>query len=255
MDVFLERTVFESGTQLAVALVVLLGAQAIYALYGFGSGLLSVALLAFVFSDLSSVVTLLLLVNLPTEIFVVLKDGERVRWRESGLLLLSLAVAIPAGAALLRAGVGQRWLVLLLGALLLVFSAHFLLLDRARTAAALPPFAPAVAGAASGVLAGLFGTGGPPLILYYRLRGLPKRDFRAALLAVFLATSVVRIPTYFAIGLAGVSTIYSAILVLPASLVGLAIGQRLHRGIGETSFRRGTAVALGILGILLLLRS
>jgi uncharacterized membrane protein YfcA len=110
------------------------------------------------------------------------------------------------------------------------------------------------AGLASGVLAGLFGTGGPPVILYYRYRGLDKQAFRAVLLAVFLATSVVRIPTYFASGIAGIPSVVSALLVLPVCLVGLVVGHRLHVAISERSFRRGTALVLAILGILLIVR-
>lgn len=254
MTFLLEQTVFDSGLQLACTLLVLLGAQIIYALFGFGSGLLSVAILAFLFPDLTSVVVLLLLVNLPTEVFVVWRDRRHIPFREMGLLLLALAVGTPLGAFLLRRGADEGWLLLLLGIVLILFAVFFLFLDGPRMARRLPSTASAAAGLSSGVLAGLFGTGGPPLILYYRYRGLDKQAFRAVLLAVFLATSVVRIPTYFASGIAGVSSVASALLVLPVCLLGLVVGNHLHVTVSERSFRRGTALVLALLGILLLVR-
>jgi uncharacterized membrane protein YfcA len=252
LALLLEHTLFDGGVQLAVTLVVLFASQVVYALFGFGSGLLSVAVLAFFYTDLSGLVALLLLINLPTELFVVRRDRRSVPWRELGPLLLALAAGIPLGTALLRAGAGERWLVLLLGALLLVFAGWFLFMERPRPAHSLPAGSSLAAGLVSGVLAGLFGTGGPPLILHFRLRGLEKQAFRAALLAVFLVTGLVRFPVYIAAGLVRLETLWSALLVLPACLLGLAVGQRLHVGISEEAFRQATAAALGLLGVLLL---
>jgi uncharacterized membrane protein YfcA len=254
LALLLESTIFDSGAQLAVTLVVLFASQTVYALFGFGSGLLSVAVLAFFYPDLSGLVALLLLINLPTEVFVVHRDRRSVPWGELGLLLVALAAGIPVGALLLRAGAGERWLFLLLGALLLLFSAYFLLFERPGPAPSLPRGSALGAGLASGVLAGLFGTGGPPLILHFRLRGMEKQAFRAALLAVFLVTGLVRFPVYIATGLVRLSTLWSALLVMPACLMGLALGQRLHVGVSQAAFRRATAVALGLLGLLLLAR-
>lgn len=250
----LDHTLFDGGARLAVTLAVLFGSQVVYALFGFGSGLLSVAVLAFFYPDLSGLVALLLLINLPTEVFVVARDRRAVPWRELGPLLLALSAGIPAGALLLRAGAGERWLVQLLGVVLLLFSAYFLLLEKPGAPLRSRRGSPIGAGLASGVLAGLFGTGGPPLILHFRLRGLPKQSFRAALLAVFLVTGLVRFPVYLAAGLIRLPTLWSALLVLPACLLGLALGQSLHLRVSERGFRRAAAVALGILGLLLLIR-
>jgi hypothetical protein len=255
MDAWFTSTVFAGSGQLLVTLLVLFGAQLVYALFGFGSGLLAVALLAFVFRDLGAVVSLLLLVNLPTELFVVGRDVRLVPLRELGILLLGIAVGVPVGGWILRVGGAAGWLFSLLGASLLGF-ALFFWFDQARPRAtrAAHPAAPATAGACSGLLAGMFGTGGPPLILYLRLRGLDKRVFRATLMSLFLVTSVVRVPTYVATGVVGWETVTSALLVLPVCLLGLAAGHRLHVEVDERTFRRGVALLLAVLGVLLLAR-
>jgi len=238
-------------------MVVLFGAELIYALYGFGSGLLAVSLLALVFPDLAPLVVLLLLVNLPTELFVVLRDRKAVALRQAGPLMAAMVLGTVAGAWLLKIGAGDRRLVFALGIVVVAFSAWFLweaLRGRAQLRR-LPWLAAPLAGLTGGLLGGLFGTGGPPVILYFQLSGLPKQAFRATLLCVFLTMSLLRLPLYAAGGLIDGAMLLSAALILPPGLAGLWLGQRLHTNIPEKRFRLGVALVLGLLGLLLMLRA
>lgn len=257
MDSALEATIFADWSALGVTLVVLFGAQVVYALYGFGSGLLSVALLAFVFPDLSPVVSLLLLVNLPTELFVFWRDRHALSLKAAGTLLGGIALGAPIGIYVLGKGGADPRLFTALALLLIAFGAYFLWEARqpAREFAATLPRGSALgAGVISGVLAGLFGTGGPPLILYFRLQGLEKTAFRVTLLTLFLATSAFRVPLSAASGLVTGATLLSTLVVLPACMAGALIGHRMHRAIPEARFKGGVAVLLALLGVLLLAR-
>ena len=257
MESALEATIFADWTGLGVTLLVLFGAQVVYALYGFGSGLLSVALLAFVFPDLSPVVSLLLLINLPTELFVLWRDRHALSLRAAGTLLAGIAIGAPVGIYVLGKGGGDPRLFTALALLLIVFGVYFLWEARQpgrESAAKLPRGSALGAGVVSGLLAGLFGTGGPPLILYFRLQGLEKTAFRVTLLTLFLATSAVRVPLSVAGGLVTSATLVSTIVVLPACMAGALIGHRMHRAIPEARFKGGVAVLLALLGALLLLR-
>jgi uncharacterized membrane protein YfcA len=221
----LGQTVFSSGTALAATAGVMLLAQLVYALSGFGSGLIAVSLGAFLVPDLSLLVPLLLLVNLPTETWVSWRDRRRVSFAGAGWLLPAMLAGLPLGTWLL-AELGDRpWAVTLPGPL------------------------GGLAGLAAGVAGAMFGTGGPPVILWFQLQGLDKRAFRATLLGVFLVMSIVRVPSYAVAGLLGREVLLSALLLLPAGLLGLLIGQRLHIGIPERRFRQGVALALALLGL------
>ncbi len=254
MDELLARTVFETPLQLFATLAVLFVAQAVYALYGFGSGLISLGALAFVFDDVPELVALLLLVSLPTELFVVWRDHLHLRFRESGILLAGIALGTPVGVVLLERGAGSAALIVGLGALLLLLALFLLWEPRAPAEPRSSPGGALVAGGTSGVLAGLFGVGGPPLIVFLRWQGLPKRSFRVTLLTLFLATSALRVPLYLWRGLAGGEALLSAAVVLPACLAGLAVGHRMHASVSERAFRRGVAVLLALLGVGLLFR-
>ncbi|RMF75030.1 MAG: sulfite exporter TauE/SafE family protein [Acidobacteria bacterium] len=257
LEALLDATLFDSIGQLVLAGAVLLLAQAVYALYGFGSGLLSVALLAFLFPDIPRVVVLLLLVNLPTELFVVVRERAQLALGTAGLLLAGIAAGIPVGALLLEAGAGSAWLVRALAAVIVLLAINLAWNGDPSPGAGgrrVPPAVDLAAGTVSGVLSGLFGTGGPPLIVVLHRRGLDKRAFRATLLALFLAMSVVRVPVYFWRGIADERAVVSALVMLPAALAGLAAGHLVHARIPERTFRRGVAVLLGVLGVLMWLR-
>jgi uncharacterized membrane protein YfcA len=244
------ETVFISPLQFAAVCVVLIVAEAVYVLLGFGAGLVAVGALALLVPDLRDVVVLLLLVNLPAELWVVAISWRDIAWRGVALLVVGVAVGIPLGAAWLSTG-DPRVLLTMLGGVLVVAGVGFLGSPEAHPNR-WPRWVAIPVGLVSGVLTGLFGTGGPPLVLYYRLSGADKAVFRGSLMAIFLAMTVIRVPSYAGMGLVTAERLWSGAFVMPAVLVGAAIGDRIHLTVSEPTFRRLVAAALVVLGVVLL---
>lgn len=244
--------IFPTPWHFLAACLALLVAELVYVLLGFGAGLIAVGTLALVLPELRDVVVLILLVNLPAEAFVVWTSRRHIRWRGLSLLLVGIAVGIPAGAWILRFG-EPSFLLNVLGLVLVAIGAVFLLVkDEVRIN--IPPLANPVTGLASGLLTGLFGTGGPPLILHFRLLGVSKAAFRGNLMALFLLMTAVRLPSYCIVGLITPQRLIAALTVLPAVIAGALIGNRIHLDLSERAFRRLVSVGLVVLGVLLLTR-
>lgn len=249
----LGATIFVSLTRYLITSVVLVVAEAVYILFGFGAGLIAVGALAALMPEvIQDVVVLLLLVNLPAELYVVARSWREIVWRGVLLICLGIAAGIPLGTLVLQWG-RPLFVLSLLGGFLVLAGLAFLLLPR-RTEVRWPGWASAGAGLVSGLLAGMFGTGGPPLILYYRLSGLKKAAFRGNLMAIFLVITLVRLPTYGVLGLITPARLWSALAVIPAVLLGALIGNRVHLELEEQTFQRLVAAALLLLGAVLLLR-
>jgi uncharacterized membrane protein YfcA len=245
------ETVFSSLPQFLAACLVLAAAEAVYVMLGFGAGLIAVGALALLMPDLHDVVVLLLLVNLPAELWVVASSRRLIAWRGVLVLFAGVAIGIPAGAWLLRAGRPEA-LLGALGAFLVLAGAAFLAAPAPRRRSWPSWLGPPV-GLLSGLLTGLFGTGGPPLVLYYQLGGTPKSEFRGQLMAIFLLMTLVRVPSYAGLGLITTPRLWSALLVMPAVLVGAVVGNRIHLELDEDVFRRLVSLALLAIGVLLLL--
>lgn len=250
---FIGTTVFGSLPVYLATCLVMLVAEGVYVLFGFGAGLIAVGSLAMVMKRLTDVVVMLLLVSVPPELYVVASSRRQIAWRGVALICIGIGVGVPLGTVALGWG-EARAVLLLLGGFLVLAGATFLLLPQAGRPVRWPAWSGPLWGLLSGVLAGLFGTGGPPLILYFRLAGLDKAAFRGNLMAIFLAISVVRLPAYAATGLITKERVIGALLVLPAVLAGALLGHRTHLEVKETTFQRMVAVALLLIGTLLLLR-
>lgn len=248
----LAGAIFPTPNHYLASCAVFIVAQAVYVLFGFGAGLVAVGALAMVLPRLGDAVVLLLFVNLPVELLIVARSWREIAWRGVGLLCLGIGVGIPAGTALLR--LGDPLLVLgVLGAFLIAVGVTFLLLREGLTVR-WPAWSTPLVGLISGVLSGLFGTGGPPLVLYYRLAGANKRAFRSNLMAIFLVITLVRLPAYGIAGLLSAERLGGALLVMPAVVMGAYFGQRIHLDLSERGFARLVSLALVIIGALLLLR-
>ena len=246
------ETVFDTLPQFAAACLALAVAEAVYVLLGFGAGLIAVGSLALLMPEVRDVVVMLLLVNLPAELYVVGSSWRNVAWRGILVVFAGIAVGIPLGAWLLDSGEPTA-LLTMLGAVLVVVGGVFLAAPLQR-AAPVPPWLALPVGVVSGVLTGLFGTGGPPLIFYYHLKGVDKTTFRSSLMAIFLLMTFVRIPSYVAFGLVTGPRMWSALAVIPAVLLGAWVGNRIHLKIDEVAFRRLVSAALVLIGVLLLVR-
>jgi uncharacterized membrane protein YfcA len=248
----LPATIFHDPWQFAATCLVLALAQIVYVLFGFGSGLISVGLLALVVPDLKDLVAVLLLINLPAELGVAWGARREVRWRPILGLGAGIAVGIPIGAWLLKRGDPQLVLQILGWFLVAVGMVFFRLPGGGRRHP--PAWAAPPTGLVSGVLTGLFGTGGPPLIVWYHLSAAGKAAFRGNLMTIFLLKTIVRVPVYVVAGLVSPVHLWSSLAVLPAVLAGAWIGHRLHVRISEEAFRRLVAVMLTLLGAIQLLR-
>jgi uncharacterized membrane protein YfcA len=244
------ETIFDTLPQFLGVCLVLAVAEAVYVLLGFGAGLIAVGTMALLLPELKDAVVLLLLVNLPAELWVVGSSWRQISWRGVLMIFVGVALGIPLGTWWLRSA-DPGSLLVLLGIFLVAVGSVFLVV-RAPDGRTTAPWTAAPVGLLSGVLTGLFGTGGPPLILYYQFSGADKAAFRGHLMAIFLLMTTVRVPSYVVFGLVTAPRLWSALAVMPAVILGAIVGNGIHLRIDEETFRRLVSAALLIIGLVLL---
>ncbi len=261
---------FPDWPTFALCALIMAAAQLIYATVGFGAGMFSVALLALVLPDLAPAVATLMVLTFVTEVWVLAHSWRQARGRLLIGLLPTMALGLWLGTHVL-ATADVSGLKRGLGFVVAAAGAWFLFQhQRAGRAPTYPaadeprpePASPVTArrrrgwsalpaGLVSGVLAGMFGTGGPPVIVFLRAYGLDKGAFRATILWYFLIMSLVRAVTYTREGLLTTAELYAALWLLPASLIGMGLGMVVHHRVSERQFSLAVAVLLVLLGVLL----
>jgi uncharacterized membrane protein YfcA len=227
------------------AAAILLTAYFIRGITGFGSGLISVPLLA-LFLPLKFVVLVVLLLDFTASIVMGGFNFKRVKWGEIAVLIPFGVVGVVVGTHLLVNLPTGPMLMALAGfvfifALRNMFNIHSE--KRISRGWAVP------AALTGGTVGALFGTGGPPYVIYLSHRIREKSDLRATFSALFFSDGLARVISFLAAGLLVNAQVWVAYFaVLPIMLGALYMGGRAHVGLSQSQMTR-------LVGVLLLVSS
>ena len=218
-------------------------------LSGFGSSMVGIGALSMVLPP-RLVVPAFMALELLTSVTLLPGIWQQVQWKSLRWVMLGCAMSTPLGLILL-AGLDPNPMRLVVSACLLGI-ALFMLSGAAERFAPrqLPgPLGAMAAGAASGVLSGAAGIGGPPAIVFY-FSTVQASVGRATLIAYLVFTDI------YALGWAGATGVLSLdgwpliVVALPFALLGIALGKRMYLHLDEQRLRRTIWALLVVLGLL-----
>ncbi len=225
-------------TLIAAATVLLAGIVRGFA--GFGSAMIMVPVLAVLYGPLVAV-PIALALEMAVSLPLVPPSAKLVDWRRISVLLIAACASVPLGVWLLRNLDPQIVRYVFSG--IIIFAVILLATGWRYTGK--PGFAPTMAtGLLSGVMNGIAGMAGPPVVFFY-LAGSDKAATSRASFIIFFAVVDLFALVIFAIGDAFTrdGVILALVLSVPFVLGGL-IGARMFGQSGERFYR---LVALAIL--------
>jgi uncharacterized protein len=227
-------------------------AYVVFGLTGFGSTVLALPVLALVL-PLKFAVPLLMLLDLAAFFVMGASFRRQVDLREIGWLLPFMLAGMAVGLTLLIR-VAEQYLLVVLGAFLLLYAVHGLL--RRGEARRLSRGWCVPIGLAGGAFSALFGTGGVLFALYNAGRTTDKAVLRANNAAMIMLSSLVRVVLFAAAGLLTQDGLLGfALLLAPALFGGLWLGNRLHARVPAAAVVKAVYAVLVITGLLLLARN
>jgi uncharacterized membrane protein YfcA len=232
------------------AMIVLFIATLIRSAFGFGEALVAVPLLA-LRMPLAVATPLAVLVSVMVAGAIILQDRRHVEWGSAIGLILPSLIGIPLGLLLLAKG-DSHLVRLILGIIIVVFSAYSLTGDvKSRLPRSHWGWLIGC-GFLSGVLGGAFGMNGPPLAFYGALRRWSPQRFRATLQGYFLPASAAGLLGYFALGLMGGAVTRYFLLSLPGAAVAFSLGRAINQRLKDHDFIRFVYVGLIVIGTVLI---
>jgi hypothetical protein len=232
---------------LVAALVVLVGAL-IQGFLGFGYGIVAMSGLTLA-GDLVHAAGVVNVTDLLLTGSLALRMRRVVLWRVVARVLPGALLGVLFGVTALGA-LDREWMVRLLGASIVAVALWNVAAPSLRTHEA--PLWDGGVGLLAGLLSGAFNTGGPPLVAHLYRRREDPLALKATIQASFLAMSLARLPTAAAQGLVGPAVWRDALLAAPLVLAGAWCGAALAGRISAERMRRGAWLALGVLGVALL---
>jgi uncharacterized membrane protein YfcA len=242
---------FGPETIALLALIIVL-AYTVFGLTGFGSSITAMPLLVQLI-PLKMAVPLMLIFDLCSGLLLGLKNRRAISRKELFRVIPFMLVGMALGAVAL-VNVPERWLLLVLGAFILAYSAWSLLLKHDPKPLAAGWSVPL--GMAGGMFTALFGTGGPIYTIYLTRRLDDKAVLRATISALIFTTSISRLVLFSSMGLFNQhSLLLLAAILLPCSLLGLFLGNRLHSRLPAERVVQAIWVILIAGGVSLVLRN
>lgn len=224
---------------------------------GFGATVVTVTLGAQLL-PLDAVLAAFLPLNVMLSLAVVARNVKHVDRRVLLVQVLPwMGIGTAVGVALARFR-GAGWIKIVFAAFVIVLSVSELVAMKRKADERTTPLSPpvsAVALSTAGIIHGLFACGGPLVVWVVGRTISEKSAFRATLSALWLLMNVVLVGTMVWDGSVSRASLVTTAALVPSLLLGLLLGDRLHRKLDERSFRLGVFVLLLVAAGVLLLRS
>ena len=213
---------------------------------GFGFSLLAITSLSLVLPPAQTIPPIFML-EVAASLSLLPSIWKHIDWRAISWLVIGCLAGTPIGvwflASVPAAPMKIAMAIAVLAAVVLLWSGYLRksMPSGSETAAT---------GAASGLLNGAFGIGGPPVVVFFFSSPAGASVSRASLIAYFVATDTVGLGFLAREGLVDLEALYRFCAMLPALLVGQWVGARSFKTADPTLFRQAVLVILAILALL-----
>jgi uncharacterized protein len=215
---------------------------------GFGFSLLSITAISLLL-PVAQIVPSIFLLEIAASINLIPGIWREIDWKSLRWLMLGYVAGLPIGGyALINAPEAPAQIVLGV----FVIATAILMLRGFRLQETPGPAASTGTGAASGLLNGAFGIGGPPVVLFYFSTPGAAAIGRASIIFFFLFTDLLGFAYFAYQGIVTGRSFVQFLAWMPALLIGIWIGAHGFRRMNQETFRRAVLailIALACLGI------
>jgi uncharacterized membrane protein YfcA len=232
-----------------VAPLTILFAYTVFGMSGFGSTVIAVPILAH-WLPLTYIVPLMALGDIVAAASVGGANRRQASVPELKRLLPFMVAGIALGVTVL-VNVPQQPLKVALGLFAMAVGLHAIL-DPAPKGT-ISPWWCVPAGTVAGIIAAVFGAGGPINVAYLAGRLREKGEIRSTVSIVISVSATLRTVLYALSGLVLKGAVFAGFaLAVPFAWAGVALGTRIHLGLSNAQMRRAIGVVLMASGCVLL---
>jgi len=234
---------------LLMALILFLG-YLLKGIIGFGEGSFSISLLA-LFLDIKFIIVVTLIVVLFADVYLLFKFRKDIHPESIKILVIASFLGVFLGTYFLN-DIDENVLKLIIGIMTFIVGIRFLLKKKGNKVNPNSMLG-SVAGFVGGFIDAITGTGGAPIIYYMEQINVNKAVFRATLILSFTVYHIARLIGYSFAGILNFEILKIGIYLIPAMLLGVLVGIKLHGKINELIFRRIVAIILLAVGSFLVI--
>lgn len=236
--------------QIAIILAGALAGGFVNGLTGFGTALTAMGIWLYALPP-AVAATLVIISSVVSQLQTLPMIWHVIVWRRVLPFVLPGLVGVPLGT-LLVSEVPPRAFKIGVGLFLVLYSAYALARKPRTGNAGGGHAADGAVGFCGGVLGGLAGFSGPPVILWTDLRGYTK-DYRRSILQTFnLSILAAALASHAWSGLVTRQVLLAALAAIPGSVCGAWLGAQIYRRLGDRGFQRVVLALLFLSGVMLI---
>lgn len=219
---------------------------------GFANTLVFTSILSFGSANIE-ITPVDLFLGFPPNVIMAWRGRKKLKWRML-LPLVALIVSGDIAGAFLLKNVNSNAVRIVFGAAVAVVALDMLKREY------YPPKKPgskvglAIIGVLSGVMSGLFGIAAM-MVAYMSRMTKNSEEMKSHISAVFLTDNIARFILYLSMGILTLSSLKTALMLLPAALAGLFCGIKLSGKMPEKLTRLTVFLLLFLSGVVLILKS
>ncbi len=241
----------------AILFFIVLSANAVEAVTGFGSTIIAITLGAHMY-DMKHLLYVLVPLNLVLSTYIVVRHRKKI---DRTVLLRNILPQVAVGVVVGRiifSYVNGGPLKFIFGVFVLLFSVYEITILLRRKGKGEERPLGNIQGMfwlfSGGIMQGIYASGGPMVVYFASRRLKDKSVFRSTLSSLWLTVNIFLTASYAVQGSVNRATILESLELLPGLLLGLAAGEWLHSRIPEFQFRLFVFILLLVAGASLVIK-
>ena len=218
---------------------------------GFGSGLITIPILSLLYSPIFAIV-FNIIIEIPTSIYLTITGAKTCRFKEISPMFISTIITIPIGIFFLLA-INEQVIKIIMSVLVIFFV--IIIASGWRLKSTITTYVLIFTGAISGLMQGIAGMGGPPIVTILLSKGDNNDVTRGNTLIMFSAIVFSAVLSIYYFNLFSKTLILTGIITSPLYLIASFLGSQFYNLSGSKYYRNISLLLLGLIGFATLLDS
>ena len=235
---------------LLIVLVILFSGY-IRGFLGFGSGLITIPILSYLYSPIFAMV-FNIAIEIPATIYLTYVGAKSCKFKEISPMFFAMMLTIPIGTIFL-VSVNEQLIKIIMSILVIFFV--LLIASGWKLKATVTKYVLTISGVISGLMQGATGMGGPPYATVLLSKGDSDNVTRGNILIMSTGIVISAIISFYMFNLFTKELLLTGLITSPIYILATYTGTKFFDLSGNRYYRNISLFSLGLIGVLTLIKA
>jgi uncharacterized membrane protein YfcA len=218
---------------------------------GFGSGLITIPILSYLYSPIFAMV-FNIAIEIPATIYLTYVGAKSCKFKEISPMFFAMMLTIPIGTIFL-VSVNEQLIKIIMSILVIFFVLH--IASGWKLKATVTKYVLTISGVISGLMQGATGMGGPPYATVLLSKGDSDNVTRGNILIMSTGIVISAIISFYMFNLFTKELLLTGLITSPIYILATYTGTKFFDLSGNRYYRNISLFSLGLIGVLTLIKA